>query len=356
MKNLTRSDALSMNGNPYARGKAQADYANRGNVVEAIELRLEKSRAVLADAKVLDFLRGQWEFASNHSGDELAEMKGVADAFDLDAKDLFAFLHLGIVSDFGVPVADKDGCSTWAISKLAEGPVVGKNRDFSGEHAVLQAVFLHQDPSWASGRRVLCVGSLGCPGAYSSGINSDGLTVVDTHIPAADHGVGWQRYFLMTHLLSQHGDVKSALEFIKNVPHAGGGSLILSDPSGRVAAVDLGHASVSVVERNNGWVARTNHFEPGSVENYDDGKPLHNSTLGRRKTLIKALSSKTKTLSSLTDLMMSHSSDDTEGLCRHNEDGDGSTLSGAIFLCQSRTLYFSNGKPCCTDWEKFSTS
>jgi len=356
MQTFASCDALLMGGGPYERGKAQGEYADRTKVVRAIQYRLEQNKLVLARPVVQDFLRRQWEFASVQCRDELAEMEGVSDAFNMNAASLFEFLHLGIVRNIGAPVIEDDGCSTWAVSRLAEGPAVGKNRDFLGEHAGLQAVFLHQDQGWADARAVLCVGSLGCPGTYSSGINSCGLAVVDTHIATPDYGIGWLRYFLMTRLLSQHRDVASALKYIKSIPHAGGGSLILGDPGGRIAAVDLGHASLSIVERNNGWLARTNHFDPGSVANLHEGKPLHGSTLGRRKTLVHALSQKSKTLSGLTRLMQTHSSVDNEGLCRHNEDGDGWTLSGVIFLCQSRILYFSNGNPCSTDWGKFSIS
>ena len=347
-------DALPLNGVPFERGKAQANHADRDKVTSAIELRLQQNAAIFSNPTVQDYLGRQWEFASEHCCEEVEELNGIADGFDMEAKRLFEFLHLGIVKNLNMPIVGEDGCSTWAVSQLAQGPVVGKNRDFMGEHATLQAVFEHQDPSWESGRRILCIGSMGSPGAYSSGINSDGLTVVDTHISTSDYGVGWLRYFLMTRLLTHHSNVASAVNYIKSVPHAGGGSLILSDPTGRVAAVDLGHNSISVVERRNGWVARTNHFEEGSVSNHDDGAPMQGSTMGRRKALTKALTAKDKTLTSLTQLMQTHTNDEIEGLCRHGEDGDARTLSSAIFLCESRTVFFSDGNPCTTGWEEYS--
>ena len=103
-----------------------------------------------------------------------------------------------------------------------------KNRDYRGEHGALQQVFRHRDPERGA-RVLLCVGSLGSPGAFSSGINSDGLAVADTQIGTRDHGIGWLRYFLMTALLRECGCVADALAFIAAVPHAGGGSLVLGD-------------------------------------------------------------------------------------------------------------------------------
>ena len=354
MKNYVQADALPMIGGAYERGLAQADHADRVEVVNAIDLRLNQNEAVFANSVVREYLNKQWEFAYENCGEELTEMLGIADGFGIDTHRLFDFLHMGIVKNLDIEVIGEDGCSTWAVSDLPEGPIVGKNRDFMGEHAGLQAVFAHQDPDWADDRKMLCVGSLGAPGAYSSGINSDGLVVVDTQIATTDYGVGWLRYFLMTRLLTHHNDVASALNLVKSAKHAGGGSLTFADPSGRIAAVDLGHTTLSILERQNGWVARSNHFEAGSVPNLSDGAPMQGSTAGRYNALVSALSAQDKTLDSLTNLMGSHTSDVAEGLCRHGEDGDSRTLSSAIFMCNTRKLYFTGGTPCNTIWQEFS--
>src|SRR3546814_3909336 len=75
-------------------------------------------------------------------------------------------------------------------------------------------------------------------------MNSGGLALADTAVATTDHGVGWLRYFLMTRLLARHATVAAALEDIRGLAHAGGGSLVLADASGALAAVDLGHSKV----------------------------------------------------------------------------------------------------------------
>ena len=354
MDNCTQGTAFPMHGDAYARGMAQADYADRDKVRAAINQRLDKNAALFENPVVIDYLTKQWEFSKKYCNEELSEMVGVAVGFDLDKKSVFNFLHMGLAENFDAKPIGQDGCSTWADSNMLEGPVVGKNRDFTGENAGLQTVFEHQDPDWANGRTMLCVGTFGAPGAYSSGINSDGLVVVDTHVSSSDCGVGWMRYFLMTRLLAHHKDVASALQFIKSTTHAGGGSLILADPSGRIAAVDLGHTGVSILERTIGWVARTNHFEAGSVANFDDAAAMEGCSTGRYKALVSALSRPDRTVDSLKKLMESHTSETAEGLCRHGIDGDSLTLSGAIFMCQNRKMYFTDGTPCDTEWKEYS--
>lgn len=354
MRGCTRADALALVGGAYERGLAQARHTDSSKVTNAINLRLDQNKKVFSNPKVREYLNRQWEFAKEHCHDELTEMIGVADGFGIDTKRLFDFLHMGIMKNLNTEVIGEDGCSTWAVSDLTVGPAVGKNRDFMGEHAGLQAVFSHENSEWSNNRRMLCVGSFGAPGAYSSGMNSDGLVVVDTQIATIDYGVGWLRYFLMTRLLTHHDDVASTLEYLKGVTHAGGGSLILADPSGHVAAVDLGHSSVSIVEHNKGWLARSNHFEVDTISNLNDDAPMQSSTLGRRRVLESELLKKDKSLESLVALMASHSTTSNEGLCRHGEDGDSRTLSSVVFLCRGRKLFFTDGPSCETRWTEYS--
>src|SRR3546814_11080289 len=87
---------------------------------------------------------------------------------------------------------------------------------------------------------MLCVGSLGAPGAYSSGMNSDGLALADTAVATTDHGVGWLRYFLLTRLLARHATVAAPLSALRGLAPAGGGSLVLAHAGGAPPAVAPG--------------------------------------------------------------------------------------------------------------------
>jgi len=354
MKNSQPAVPVQLVGSAYERGFLQSKFVGHDAVTSAIEFRLDLNRGVYSNLSVRKYLEQQWDFAQQHCVEELAEMVGVADGFGIDTRRLFDFLHMGIVKNLNTSVLGGDGCSTWAVSLPGIGPAVGKNRDFMGEHAGLQTVFLHQNSAWPNGQRMLCVGSFGAPGAYSSGVNSDGLTIVDTQVATSDYGVGWLRYFLMTRILNGFHDVNSALDYIKSVPHAGGGSLILSDTTGKMAAVDLGHKSISISERLGGWVARTNHFEAGSVPNRDNGIPIDADSIERKKSLIAGLEEKDRSIARVIALMASHTKNGEEGLCCHGGLGDTRTLSGAIYLCKSRKLYFTNGNPCVGNWLEYS--
>jgi len=355
MNELPPGKPLVLSGEAFARGRAQADAGSGGPVVQAIRLRLGERAALFRRPDIRAYLDRQWDFAAAHCGEELAEMTGVAEGFGIARRDLFDFLHLGIVADLAgsggaQTAAAGDGCSAWAVSGSEEGPALGKNRDFRGEHAGLQRVFLHSDPAWPGGRRVLCVGSLGAPGAYSSGMNSDGLALADTAVATSDHGVGWPRYFLMTRLLARHATVAAALADIRGLTHAGGGALVLADAGGALAAVDLGHGKVQVETGDAAWIARTNHFAPGSVAGAPDSADSSADSEGRLATLQRVLRTGQRSLAVLRQVMASHNSEGAAGLCRHAGGGDSRTLSGAVFACRERLLYFCPGNPCETGW------
>jgi isopenicillin-N N-acyltransferase like protein len=252
---------LRLEGDARSRGRAQA-LAEPGRVEDvraAVRLRLDRAAAAgHLGAPARGFLEVQQRLTATLLPEAMREVEGIAEGFGLSEADLFAYLHLGTLADLARTADATDGCSAWAVAAGPEGPLVVKNRDFRGEHVGLQRVMLQADPAWR-GRTVLCVGSLGSPGAYSSGMNSDGFALVDTQVATTDHAPGVLRYFLMTHLLARCATVAEALDLIRTLPHAGGGTLVMADAGGAIAAVELG-ASVQAVERGGSCVARTNHF------------------------------------------------------------------------------------------------
>jgi len=265
---------------------------------------------------------------------------------------LLAYLHLGLLADLAT-----DGCSAWSWGGTpVRGTVLVKNRDYRGEHAALQRVFLHRDP-WRPGRAVLTVGSLGSPGAFSSGMNAQGLALVDTHVSTIDHGPGLLRYFLMTRLLWSCGSVEEALAMIADAPHAGGGTIVLADRSGACASVELGYRN-HAIETRVPFTVRTNHFlsqacAPFWLPSAKD--PMAASSKGRLARLEAWLADRDEAprLDEIASLMGSHAEGDREALCRHGEDGDARTISCAVFAPAERRLYFSPCEPCAGVWNSF---
>lgn len=325
---------VTLRGDARARGRGQAaSCPDQADAVRAAILgRLAQAPA--RSPPMARFLDAQWDATLRHVPEALEEIAGIAEGFSLAPEQIFDFLHLGCLADLAAAPADTDGCSAF----VAHG-VVAKNRDFRPEHAGLQRVFQHDDPDWG-GRRVLCLGSLGAPGAWSSGMNSDGFALADTQIPTADHGPGVLRYFLMTRLLFACGTVEQALTVIAALPHAGGGSLVLGDASGAAAAVELRHGRVDVTR--GAWVAHTNHYTAAP----DRLAPVAHSE-GRLDVLRAALAA--DPAQDPRALLATHA---PVALCRHAPDPS-PTLAGAVWDCAARSASIAAGPPCSAAWLRF---
>lgn len=351
---------LVLDGGPMARGLGQAGHAaaDADRVAQATAGRVAAARAeglIGADAKA--YLAAQRAFHVEHDPAGMMELAGIARGFGIAEGDLFTHLHLGTLRDLasGARLTDTDGCSAWAVPDGPEGPMVVKNRDYSGAHLGIQTVALHSGPDIATGRW-LAVGSLGSPGAYSSGMNARGLAIVDTQVAVRSHRVGWLRYFLMSRLLSHCATVAEALAFIRAVPHAGGGTLVMADASGAIAAVELGAAGPVVATGPVVW--RTNHYV--SADLAEDTLPAREDRIAqnsrdRFRYLGARLPGQVWPADGAARLMASHP--DTEPgaapLCQHAEGQASQTLSTSLYSCRFGSLIFSNANPCDGRWSRY---
>lgn len=351
---------LALHGSAWERGHQQALFQPglAPQVRQAVHERLAGLEQARARPATQAWLRAQCALLQKQDPAGFDESLGIAEGFGIDHTELLTYLHGNIVADMAAlaPPPEADGCSAWAqpLGGAGEGAQVVKNRDYRGEHGRLQHVFLHRDPAWGE-RSMLCLGSLGSPGAFSSGMNSDGLAVVDTQISTHDHGVGWLRYFLMTALLRECTDVPAALAFIESVPHAGGGSLVLGDRRGRVASVELGHRQRPAVARADHWVAHTNHFlDPAHIPGFlSSGDDLADSSTGRLLAIERALNQQARPLSTeqVQTLMATHGG--SGAVCRHAAPGRSGTLSCVIYDTRRLELTVSHGPPCEGRWARF---
>ena len=355
---------LLLRGDAFARGKQQAVLCPQQvtAVGAAVDGRLAGLGAALHAPTAVDFLAAQWRFCREQDPAGLAETQGLASGFGIASETLFAYLHANVLADMAAYTPrEQDGCTAWAATRPHNaGAWVVKNRDYGGDHGALQRVFFHADPAWG-GRTMACIGSLGSPGAFSSGINSDGLAVVDTQVDTRDHGVGWLRYFLMTHLLRHCDSVAGALEHITVLPHAGGGSLVLGDASGAIAAVELGHRAQLRDTPAAHWTVRTNHFtdedlSPEALSRKGDAALQDSQDRHTRVSLTLRKQQGQMALSDIQALMGSHDSGGLAGPCRHADAGGSRTLSSVIYQTRIPSLVMSHGAPCTGPWHTYALS
>lgn len=347
---------VSAIGTPYERGRAQQGAAMATLVQQATVARVDRARADgLIDAEAQTYLTAQRQFHETHDPEGLAELAGVADAFGLPEADLFAHLHLGTLRDMKGGAVLLDGCSAWAVPGGPEGPLVVKNRDFSGMHLGIQCVLRHAGPDIATGQ-VLSLGSLGSLAAWSSGINAAGLAVADTQVAVNRHRVGWLRYFLLPRLLARAQTVADALALIRSLPHAGGGTLVLADRDGATAAVEL--SANGPVIATNGLQWRTNHYTAPSTRGETlgpDGDRIAGNSHRRFDHLGQVLPGQSWTRAAAKTLMSTHPGPNAAPLCQHADGAEGAeTISSVIYSCSVSGMEISEGTPCLGRWQVFA--
>lgn len=339
-----------LSGDPRARGLAQADTAgpDREAVRSTALARFTEARAVLGTPAARSYLDRQMAFARADCATEMAELDGIGDGYDLDPAILFALMHLSILSHR----FETDGCTAFARPLPGGGAVLAKNRDLTGLHRGHQAAFVLDDPAFVAGP-VFVLGTFGAPGAYSSGMNGAGLALADTAIVAPVHRVGWLRYLLMTRLLATCATVEAALATITAMRHAGGGSLILADATGAVAAVELLADGPRINRKTPAY--RTNHYlcEDETVIAVRLSPAAWRSTSGRIRTVQSLLDAGLGLgpLEAMREGLGLHGTAEREGLCRHG-DGDGAhTVSAVMYRTADRTIGLLRGSPCSAPFE-----
>ncbi|MBL8698498.1 MAG: hypothetical protein JNK67_09000 [Alphaproteobacteria bacterium] len=355
------SRALDLAGDAYSRGRAQAAACpdQVEHVRHAIAHRLEETRAALERSDVRAFISGQRNATERLYPEVLDEIRGIADGFGLSAESVFDYLHCSSAMDLAQLEEHRpDGCTSFAVTAQDGSALVAKNRDYRPEHIPIQRVMRHVDPSW-NGRQLLVIGSLGSPGNFSSGMNSDGLAVTDTASRTTDMGVGMHRYFLLTWLLIHCRTVDEAITAIRRMTHTGSGLLLLGDAGGMVAAVELGHRAVGFELKSSGRVGRSNHFVTPAMAPRNLAVP---SSTSSRANSIARFPCLERLLDALPEppsvdharaVLAYHGADGGTAFCRHGGDDLSTTIAGAVWDTRRRRLVAAAGNPCQAPWRRY---
>ena len=352
---------VALCGTPRERGRQQAERCPDSveEVRRAVDLRMSESADALSATGVRAYLADLRRFHERHDPEIMEEIDGIGIGFGIPADRLFDYLMLSLVADLEPARNRPEECTAFAACAEDGSALVAKNRDYRREHAAIQRVFRHRDPGWG-GREVICVGSLGSPGNFSSGMNSDGLALADTATRTAAHGVGRHRYFLLTRLLSHCTTVADALSEIAATSHAGGGTLVLGDATGCLAAVELGSDELAMEVRREGWVGRTNHPVAGRTARRSRGGGAADARIRnsqRRLSTLHGLLANARrrmTAEGAAGVLSYRGDTGGEPLCRHGGVDLSETLSGSVYDTRRRRLRFADGYPSRGNWTTFS--
>lgn len=347
---------LDLNGDAHAIGRQHGEQVSdlRPYILNAMQVRLAVLRKDNPDLTLLTKEVAQiW---GEHAPDTLDMLHGMADTLQLKWDEYFTYTIASYLNSVLNNKQKNEGCSTWAASgsMTRDGsPILAKNRDYHPDHQPLQCLARIKP---AQGKDFMCLTSAGSPGVFSSGINIDGLAVVDTFISSSDIGPGIARYSLMMDILQNFSTVQQAIDYLPTRPHFGDGSVTVLDANGDMAVFEIAHSVQEVRRPDGGFVVGTNHFSaPETSSRWLDKEPDHlkGNSQGRRKLIENTLQS----ARGQVDFPWSKSLMGTHGnhlsaVCRHAEiDPLSVTVSCVILLPQQASMFVANGFPCQTLFE-----
>jgi isopenicillin-N N-acyltransferase-like protein len=289
----------------------------------------------------------------------LEMMRGIAEGLSLRWDTFLRYTIASYLENYLRCPVYGDGCTVWAAAKSVTrdgAPILAKNRDYRPNHPLLACLARAQP---LRGYRYLYATSAGSPAVFSSGINEAGLAVADTHVTSLDVGPGLARYSAMMEILEHHDRVSSALDYLRQVPHVGDGTLVVADRAGDLVVFEAGHTAWGVVKPQDDFVVSTNHFRSQELgERWVDPRraEVRGNSQNRYLRVTEALRSGRGQvdLAWAQALMADHGGrrPSTEyrrqyAICRHSKmDSPYITISVALYRPQERALFFGNDRPC----------
>jgi hypothetical protein len=172
-------------------------------------------------------------------------------------------------------------------------------------------------------------------------------------------GPGMARYSAMMKILEHHSHVESALDYLRQVPHMGDGTLVLIDRAGEMAVFEMAHTVYGSVQPEQSFVVSTNHFVTRRLrQRWVDRNPaeLRGNSLNRHAKVVGALQAAYGQVDTVwaQELMADHGSPGStvadrrqHAICRHADvDPRSATISMALYLPQEGILLFAAGQPC----------
>lgn len=294
-------------------------------------------------------------------------LRGIADGLELRWERFFRYTIASYLEDRIQRTSYGEGCTVWAASGSVTHhhlPILAKNRDYRSEHRFLPCLARAQSPQ---GYRYLYATSAGSPAVFSSGMNEVGLAVADTRVNSCAVGPGLARYSVMMEILERHSDVASALDYLRQVPHIGDGTLTLIDQRGDMAVFEAGHSTHSILYPEDDFVVSTNHFcGPPLRDCWIDRNPpeLRGNSQNRYARVATALQADRGQVNVAwaQGLMADHgdrrasvAERKRSAICRHPRvDPLSPTVSTALYRPQERTLLYADGRPCQVAFEAWS--
>jgi hypothetical protein len=207
------------------------------------------------DSRLLSFARQCEAIMAEHAPELLDEIRGLAEAAELDYDALLTFTVTIPLEPGDLPVSS---CTVLAVTpeRTVDGrPIVGRNYDFFHDVSKEAATTFYTYPE---GRHA-SLGNCDIWVGREDGLNEAGLFVgiAKAFLPGLQPGLTF--WFFPRLLLDRCSTVDEGLELIHEIPHAASWTYLLADSSGNAAVVEPTVQGIEVRYPEDGLLVMTNH-------------------------------------------------------------------------------------------------
>jgi len=293
----------------------------------------------------LEFVKACEQAVAEHASGYLDELRALAEAADTD-------YYVVLSNMIATCIADDPACNVVAVSgsQTASGRTIFvRNHDWVDEDIEYVTCFR---TALKDGLRHIAFG-FADPGRYD-GVNEAGLAMGGSWIFYTGKPRPGLRMNVVTRwILDTCPDVKSAVEFMRRIPHFEGVAYLLADKSGHVARVEVCPEGVDVAETDDGMLATVNMYQSEAMSPYDrvpEGRDLIPESKRRIEAWYKANRGEID-----LDKAIGFASDHDAGICDHGEYSAEpyGTIYSWVGKLGTGELHLAHGRPCENEYQLY---
>jgi isopenicillin-N N-acyltransferase-like protein len=344
---------VEASGKPYAMGqsigkKCRARAATyRKSIADTIEryTGVDWPKAVL---RAKDYL----PYAESFYPDFVEEIKGYAVGARLPFEDAFALCCHEMLSPLGMR-----GCTDVAVNGdvTEDGRVLAAHNEDWSSDAAETVVLLHGRPSGKPEFFTTSYAGL----LPSSGMNSAGISITGNALDPNDVRTGVPKAFPVRKIVEAKR-IGQALEFALPPDRASSYNNICSDKSGEIYSLEGSATDCGWIYAIDGYLVHTNHYVVPKMEKFEADRNSNTCSIFRYYRALRLLEDQlgSVTIESLKGIMRDHLNK-PGSICRHPDPGlhrldVSETIFSVIYDLTRREAHVLKGKPCVTEYAKFS--
>ncbi|MCL5074612.1 MAG: C45 family peptidase [Chloroflexi bacterium] len=366
MKDVT--PVLEASGSPYEIGYALGSqnknlipYLVEDNFANLHELFKRKSLTYLPHDKYLALANRYLPYAMEYAPDLVEELRGMAEATEMELSEIFAFNCLMDFEDLAYPMlADQllFGCTVFGVT----GKATTDGQSYIGENYDYRSIFktagmvMHLKPDEGPAALLWSMpGLLGC-----AGVNSAGIGVVINKLVPIDSRSGVPYTFIVRKILQQER-IGDAIAAISGARRASGINYLLADATDQVLSLETTATNYEPLYPTKGIIAHTNHYLTPILRGYERFRlPYSHDSLFRYNRMQNLLEDKVGniTMEDLKTFTKDHVNYPFS-ICRHEgehveEPLLTETIASLIIDPSMPSLVVTAGNPCEREYQAFS--